>query len=131
MRVEFGLEVQFGEMSADRRLAILLEGPMPPVPTSANVPIKIDATSRATTGTAKAVTERTWAGSFRILSGPTDQIVGAKATARLVPPRHAAERKGYRLVVSEKTVLGRWRRSVANGKRQVSKRGFRRNSKSL
>jgi hypothetical protein len=31
-----------------------------------------------------------------------DQIVGVKATARLVPPKQAAERGDYRLVVTEK-----------------------------
>jgi len=34
----------------------------------------------------------------------------------------------YRLVVTEKIVLGRWRRSVENVKRQISKRGYCRNS---
>jgi hypothetical protein len=98
----------------------------------ASVAITVDATARAATRKAKVVVKRSQVASIRPLStAAIDQIVGAKATARLVPPRQAAERGGYRLVVTGKIVLGRWRRSVENGKRQVSKRGFRRNSKSF
>ena len=83
----------------------------------ASVPITVDASARAATRKAKVVAKRSQVTSIRTLSiAAIDQIVGAKATARLVPPRQAAERGGHRVVVTEKIVLGRWRGPLRTAK---------------
>ncbi len=55
--IDFGFEAQFGEMTANRCFAVLLENLTSPV-RSTGVPITVDATARPATMKAKIVAKR-------------------------------------------------------------------------
>jgi hypothetical protein len=83
--IDFGFEAQFGEMSANRCFAVLLENLTSPVPTTEQASQSLSMQAPAATRNAKVVAKRSQVSSIRTLStAAIDQIVGAKATARLV-----------------------------------------------
>jgi hypothetical protein len=80
--IDFGFETQFGEMSANRCFAVLLEKPNFAGADRRAIPITVDATARAATRNAKVVAKRCQNSSIRTLSADLEVLHARVADVR-------------------------------------------------